>query len=86
MKKFDLEKQFDFYLEKVNLKKENLSEIQLQETRRAFYAGIAQMWRMFIEIGDMPEENCDEIFNDIDDQIAIFWCDETIVTDFRKMN
>ena len=78
MKKFDLEKQFEFYLEKVNLKKENMSEIQLQETKRAFYAGIAQMWRMFVEIADMKEENCDAIFNDIDDQLAIFWCDETI--------
>jgi hypothetical protein len=86
MKKFDLEKQFDFYLEKVNLKKENLSEIQLQETKRAFYAGIAQMWKMFCEIGEMKEENCDAIFNDIDDQLAIFWLDETITTDFRNIN
>lgn len=86
MKNFDLEKEFEFYLEKVNLKKENMSEIQLQETKRAFYAGVAQMWRMFIEIADIKEENCDAVFNDIDDQLAIFWCDQTISTDFRNIN
>lgn len=84
MKKFDLEKQFEFYLDKVNLKKENMSEIQLQETKRAFYAGVAQMWKMFVEIGDMEEENCDAVFNDIDDQLAIFWLDETIITEIRN--
>ena len=77
MKKFDLEKKFEFYLDKVNLKKENISEIQLQETKRAFYAGISQMWRMFVEISDMEEEKGFEIFNNIDDQLVIFWCDET---------
>jgi hypothetical protein len=84
MKKIDLEKEFEFYLEKVNLKKENISKVQLQETKRAFYAGIAQMWRIFNAIGDMKEENWDAVFNDIDDQLAIFWLDETIITDFRK--
>lgn len=77
MKKFDLEKQFEFYLQKVNLRKENMSEIQLQETKRAFYAGISQMWKMFVEISDMEEQKGFEIFNDIDDQLVIFWCDET---------
>lgn len=84
MKEFDLEKQFEFYLQKVNLDPKNMSEIQLQETKRAFYAGIAQMWKMFIAIGELKEQNCDAIFNDIDDQLAIFWCDETINTEIRK--
>lgn len=76
MIKIDLEKQFQFYLQKVDLDEKTMSEIQLQATKRAFYGGFAQMWVLFIEVGELPEEDCDVIFIDIEKQITDFWASQ----------
>jgi hypothetical protein len=84
MEIFNLEQQFQFYLQTVKLDPKSMSEIQLQETKRAFFAGLAQMWKIIINIGKIEEQNCEAIFVDIEDQISIFWLDETITTETRK--
>jgi deoxyribose-phosphate aldolase len=84
MEIFNLEQQFKFYLQTAKLDPNSMSKIQLQETKRAFFAGLAQMWKIIINIGKMKEENCDAVFDDIENQIAIFWLDKTITTETRK--
>lgn len=78
MLKIDLESQFKAYLERVELQEQTMPLIQLQETKRAFFGGLAQMFVLFLEIGELPEENCDTIFNDIDSQISLFWQKELL--------
>ena len=77
MLKIDLENQFKAYLQRVELEEQTMSLIQLQETKRAFFGGLAQMFVLFLEIGELPEENCDIIFDDIESQISLFWLEET---------
>ncbi len=77
MLKIDLENQFKAYLERVQLDENTMSQIQLQETKRAFFGGLSQMFVLFLEIGELPEENCDIIFDDIESQISLFWLEET---------
>lgn len=77
MLKIDLENQFKAYLQRVELEEQTMSLIQLQETKRAFFGGLSQMFVLFLEIGELPEENCDIIFDDIESQISFFWLEET---------
>lgn len=77
MLKIDLENQFKAYLERVELDEQTMSQIQLQETKRAFFGGLAQMFVLFLEIGELPEENCNAIFDEIESQISLFWLEET---------
>jgi hypothetical protein len=77
MIKINLENQFQFYLKRVGLDEKTMSEIQLQETKRAFYGGFAQMWTLFVEAGELPEGDCDVIFYDIESQIKAFWLAES---------
>jgi hypothetical protein len=77
MLKIDLENQFKAYLQRVELEEQTMSLIQLQETKRAFFGGLSQMFVLFLEIGELPEENCNAIFDDIESQISLFWLEET---------
>lgn len=77
MQKIDLENQFKAYLQRVELEEQTMSLIQLQETKRAFFGGLAQMFCLFLEIGELPEENCNAIFDEIESQISLFWLEET---------
>lgn len=77
MLEIDLKSQFKAYLERVQLDEKTMSQIQLQETKRAFFGGLAQMFVLFQEIGELPEENCNAIFDEIESQISLFWLEET---------
>ncbi len=77
MLKIDLENKFKAYLQRVELEEQTMPLIQLQETKRAFFGGLAQMFVLFLEIGELPEENCNAIFDDIESQISLFWLEET---------
>ena len=77
MLKIDLENKFKAYLQRVELEEQTMSLIQLQETKRAFFGGLSQMFVLFLEIGELPEENCNAIFDDIESQISLFWLEET---------
>jgi hypothetical protein len=73
MEKFDLEYQFDFYLEKVKLKKEDMSPVQLSETKQAFAAGISSMLVMNTEIGEMNYTKASVIIAKLFHQCSDFW-------------
>jgi len=76
MEKIDLEKQFELFLKTAGLDAETMPKIQLQERKIAFYAGLSQMWKLFMEISELPEEECPEIFDDIENQLSLFWLDK----------
>ena len=76
MIKIDLEKQFDLYLKTAGLNAETMPKIQLSERKIAFYAGLSQMWKLFLEISELPEEDCTAIFDDMENQLNIFWLDK----------
>lgn len=77
MKKINIELEFQSNLQRVKLNPETMSSVQMQETKRAFYAGVSQMWRLFIDIGELPEQNVDHLFEDIESQLSQFWKEET---------
>jgi len=49
MKKFDLEKQWKLYLERMDMKEENLHPVQLQETKRAFMGAMGLMLAICVD-------------------------------------
>lgn len=76
MEKINLEKQFELYLKTAGLDAESIPKIQLEERRIAFYAGLSQMWKLFVEISELPEEECSSIFDDMDNQLSLFWLEK----------
>jgi len=73
MDKFDIDYQFDFYLQKVKLRKEDMSPTQLVETKQAFIAGISSMLVMNTEIGLMQFEKSKPIIEKLWGQCMSFW-------------
>ena len=69
-----VDEMFDHYLELVKLNKNELSEVQLQETKRAFYGGAGHIIRF---IGNRPKSNLfDDVLN-LRNQVSDFWKNET---------
>ena len=73
MDKINLEKQFELFLVTAGLEIQTMPAIQLRERRIAFYAGMSQMWKLFLEISELPEEECTPVFDDMESQINLFW-------------
>jgi uncharacterized protein YfbU (UPF0304 family) len=76
MIKIILEKQFDLFLKTAGLNAETMPKIQLREREIAFYAGMSQMWKLFLEISELPEEDCTTIFDDMENQLSLFWLEK----------
>lgn len=56
----NIEHEFTQYLNKIGLDPLTANKIQLKETRKAFYAGIATMYTQFIAWADQGEEYDDD--------------------------
>lgn len=70
--------QFDFYLEKSDLKQSEMSDIQFMETRRAFYAGFGQMTILLTtKIADVSEDEGIKILDGFLSEISDFYEKET---------
>lgn len=67
------EKMFDHYLKLVKLDKNELSKIQLQETKRAFYGGAGNIIKL---IGNTPRNKIFDVVFDLRNQVSDFWKDE----------
>lgn len=95
MKKFDLEEQWQIYLQRVGMKETQMHPIQAMETKRAFVAGLAQMFEHTNtnqnEIGEIPldekeeviQASMDELTEDMRttaSQISGFWKQESLMT------
>ncbi|WP_010664955.1 hypothetical protein [Marinilabilia salmonicolor] len=62
--KFNIEYQYSLYLEKMNLKEEQMHPVQKQETKRAFISGIDDVADMQLEQGVTA---LDDMFNQVND-------------------
>lgn len=74
MEKFDLNYQWNLYLEKIGLKEESMFPIQLTETKRAFFAACGQMLLLLRD--DIPQYKADkaiEILENMTMQVKSFW-------------
>lgn len=73
MNKFDLETQWKLYLERMDLKEENLHPMQLQETKRAFMGAMGQMLMIC-------NDDLDSFKNPVTGEAVVYMIDQ--VTDY----
>jgi hypothetical protein len=75
MEKFNLEYQWRLYLESAGLSLEKMHPVQVTETKRAFVAGMGQMFFLFQ--GDEEESKVIDAIGVLFDQLQTFWNIET---------
>ena len=81
MEQFNLEHQWKLYLERAQVKEADMSAIQRQEMRRAFFGAIGQMLiLMRDDLGDYADKQGDDkaatILQDMLNQVSNFWLNE----------
>ena len=75
--KFDLEHQFDLYMERMKLDKRKMPEIQLRETKRAFYGACGQMLLLLRDdVSALPDEEGIKALDRMFNQVSSFWLRE----------
>lgn len=77
----EINKMFDAYLARVKLSRDQMSEVQYTETKRAFMAGISSLYVHLIigvpnHFGDNPEL-WEERADNINRELREFWREET---------
>jgi len=70
---FDLNYQYDLYLERVGLDKDTMHPVQAVETKRAFFGACGQVLVLLRD--DMPDDEttCVVILQAMHDQVGLFW-------------
>lgn len=77
METFDIEQAFLEYLKMVKLNINDLNEMQLQETKRAFYGGSGYMIRALQRANNLPTQHESlTVFNNLEKQIENFFINE----------
>lgn len=71
--KFNLEEQYQLYLQKVNLDESKMGEIQKSETRQAFFAGVSQATLHYFSLAGMEENDAVEELDNMMKQVTDFW-------------
>lgn len=71
---FNIEEYYQLYLKKVNLREIEMSHIQSIETRKAFFAGCASLFDIFVnKIPSYSDPQAYEIIDNIGDQLLYFF-------------
>lgn len=71
---FTIEHQWKLYLKRVNLKEENLPEIQCIEMKRTFYGACGQMLILLRDdISSLPPQKAMEMLEKMTREIGEFW-------------
>jgi hypothetical protein len=74
MLKFNLEHQYQQYLDRVNITEAQMGQVQRVETRRAFMAGCSQMLVLLRDdLTELDEDEAVDSLQDMIDQSADFW-------------
>lgn len=77
-KTFDLEHQYQLYLQRVGLKKENMHPVQRTETKRAFIGACGQMLILLRDdLGALEESKAIETMQDMMNQVGTYFMKET---------
>ncbi len=78
MEKFDLDYQYNLYLEKVGLKEVNMRPVQAQETKRAFMASAGQLLVLLRDdVTELSEDEGIAILDKLMNQVSNFWIKES---------
>lgn len=73
-----VEEQFNLYLERAGLSNQKMSELQLRETKRAFYGAWGQFLLLYLDIGSKyKEEDLLKILDNQFHEVGQFWTNET---------
>jgi hypothetical protein len=74
MQESNLEWQWKQYLKRVDVTEEQLSPIQRQEMKRAFYGACGQILILLRDdVGELPEDQAVTVLQDMMNQIQNFW-------------
>jgi len=77
-KTFDLEHQYQLYLERVGLKEANMHSVQRTETKRAFIGACGQILILLRDdLGALEESNAIETMKDMINQVGAYFMKET---------
>lgn len=77
--KFDIEFQYNLYLDKVGLSEENMHPVQAQETKRAFMAAAGQILVLLRDdISELSDDEGVEVLEKLMTQVANFWTNEIV--------
>lgn len=71
--KFNLEEQYQIYLQKVDLDENKMGETQKRETRQAFFAGVSQSVLFYIGLANMEEIEAVNSLDNLIEQVSDFW-------------
>lgn len=79
MEKFDIEFQYNLYLDKVGLKEENMHPLQALETKRAFMAAAGQILVLLRDdISELSDDEGIDVLEKLMTQVANFWTNEIV--------
>ena len=73
IKEETVEKDFEKYLDLVELKKEEVSETQYVETKRAFYAGFGMALLAIVDAASLPMDEAEKKINSFRKEVMHFW-------------
>lgn len=79
MNQFNLEKQYQLYLERVNMDEDRMHPVQRTETRRAFMGACGQLLMLIMnDLQDIDDDKdrMDQM-KDMINQVQSFWLNET---------
>lgn len=77
MNKFNLEEQYQMYLDLMGLDESQMPPIQQQETRRAFFGACGQMLRLMTEdIADLEEVDAVGTIINLKNQVSEYFLKE----------
>ena len=78
MERFNLEKQYQLYLERVGISERKMHPTQKVETKRAFMGACGQMLILLRDdLGELEEDKAIEQLQDMINQVQSFWLKET---------
>lgn len=80
LEQFNLEKQFDFYLERMGLDRRKMALFQLRETKRAFYGAWGQLIALLNDKNTdlLTEQEVFELYVGMAKQVMDFMAKETL--------
>lgn len=77
MSKFNLDHQYQLYLERVKLSEDKMSEVQKQETKRAFMGACGQMLILLRDdLAELEDLAAFNQYRDMINQVQNFWIKE----------
>lgn len=86
MSEFNIENEYQNYLERVQLNESEMHEQQKIQLRRTFYAASGQMLVLLkTKIAELDEDKAIEVLEDLSTQVLVFFDQEMIEEDLKKV-